>query len=69
MSRTDALHLPTNEIVVLPPVAQFQDKLLPKMSDSPQPPVVVVDQTHAQRQAVGQAVTGGRLQLVEKVLE
>lgn len=59
------LYSPTYKVVVLPAVAQLQDKLLPNLSDGPQPTVVVVDQTQAQRQPVGQTVTGCRLHVEE----
>lgn len=62
------LHSPTYKVVVLPAVAQLQDKLLPNMSDGPQPTVVVVDQAQAQRQPVGQTVAGCRLHVEKQVL-
>lgn len=62
-------YTPTNKMVIFPPVTQLKDKLLPEVPNSPQPTVVIVDQTHTQSQTVGQAVAGGGLQLVEKVLQ
>lgn len=59
---------PKDQIIVLPAVAQLQDKLLPDMSDSPQSTVVIIDQTQTQSQPIGQTVTGCRLQLAKKIL-
>lgn len=59
---------PVDEVVVFPAVAQLQDKLLPEVCDSRQATVAVVDHAETQRQAVGQTVTGRRLQLEEQVL-
>lgn len=60
--------VPVDEVVVLPAVAQLQDKLLPEVGDGTQPPVVEVDQTHTQRQPVGETADGSRLQLEGQVL-
>lgn len=56
---------PTYHVVVFPAVAQLQDKFLPNMGDGPQSTVVVVDQTQAQSQSVGQTVAGRRLHVEE----
>lgn len=59
---------PKDQIIVLPAVAQLQDKLLPDMSNSPQSTVVIINQTQTQSQPIGQTVAGCRLQLAKKIL-
>lgn len=66
---SDRADPPVDEVVVLPAVAQLQDELLPEVGDGPQPAVVVVDQTGAQSQPVGQTAAGRRLQLEGEVLD